>query len=75
MSAEDICRSDYVASHLARILIPLSESQIMQVNFVSPWSRFLENLIVPYLVKKCPAFYGPGMYISVFTSACLWSLP
>jgi hypothetical protein len=35
MSADDICRSDYMASHPARILIPLSESQIMQVNFLS----------------------------------------
>ena len=60
-----------MASHPARTLIPLSESQIIQVNFLSTsMEQILENLIVPHLVKKCPAFYGPGMYITVFTSAC-----
>jgi hypothetical protein len=39
----------------------------------SQWSRVPEKLIVTQLVKEFPAFYGTGRFITVFTTARLWS--
>jgi hypothetical protein len=37
---------------------------------LTPWSRVLpEKLKCPKLLKKFPAFYGTGRFISVFTRA------
>jgi hypothetical protein len=33
------------------------------------WSRVLEKLVVPQLVKTFPAFYGTRRLVSVFTTA------
>jgi len=40
-----------------------------------PWSRVLEKLTGPQLVKKFPAFYGTRRFITAFTSARHLSLP
>ena len=37
---------------------------------LTPWSRvLLEKLTISQLVKKFPAFYGTGRFITAFTSA------
>jgi hypothetical protein len=35
----------------------------------APWSRVLEKLTVPQLVKKFPEFYGNRRFITAFTKA------
>jgi hypothetical protein len=38
---------------------------------LTPWSRvLLEKLTGSQLVKKFPAFYGTGRFITAFTNAC-----
>jgi hypothetical protein len=44
------------------------------INKLTPRSRVLEKLIVTYLVKKFPNFYGTQNFHSVFTRARHWSL-
>jgi hypothetical protein len=40
------------------------------------WSRDLsEKLAIPQLVKKLPAFYGTGIFITLFIRARHLSLP
>jgi hypothetical protein len=40
------------------------------VNKLTPWSRvLLEKLIVNQLVKNFSAFYGNGIFMTVFTRA------
>jgi hypothetical protein len=41
---------------------------------LTPWSRVLQELTGSQLVKKFPTFYGTGMFITAFTSACHQSL-
>jgi len=42
---------------------------------LTPWSRvLLENLTCTQLVKKFPAFYGNGNFITVFIRARHWFL-
>ena len=49
-------------------------SNKITINSLTPWSRALEKLKVPQLVKKFPTFYGPPRFITAFTSACHLSL-
>jgi hypothetical protein len=42
----------------------------MQVEMLTPWGRVLpEKLTVSQLVRKFPAFYGTGRFITAFTKA------
>jgi hypothetical protein len=41
---------------------------------LTPWSRVLEKLSGPHLVKKFLAFYGTRMFITAFTSARHYTL-
>jgi hypothetical protein len=42
--------------------------------FVTPWSRVLQKLIVPHLIKKRSALYGTQRFITMFTKAYHLSL-
>jgi hypothetical protein len=43
---------------------------------ITKWSRVLiEKLIVSHLLKKFLTFYGTRRSITVFATACNWSLP
>jgi hypothetical protein len=45
------------------------------VERLTPWSRImLQKLMVAQLVKKFPAFRETWSFITVFTTACHWSL-
>lgn len=45
------------------------------INFPTPWSiMLLEKLLVAQLVKTQHAFYGTGMFITMFTGTHLRSL-
>ena len=62
----------YVHSDL---LIGTSNSWILALNLLTPWSRvLLEKLTVCQLVKKFPTFYETRRFITVFTSALHLSL-
>jgi hypothetical protein len=50
-------------------------SQDGEVAEQTAWNRvLLGKLTVTKLVKKFPAFYGTGRFITVFTTAHHWSL-
>ena len=62
----------------ARIWI---QSFLKMWKTLATWSKLtpqytilLYTLIVPQLVNKFPAYYGNRMFISVYTTACYWSL-
>jgi hypothetical protein len=44
-------------------------SRKVHTYLLTPWSRVLEKLTGLQLVKKFPAFYGTGRFITAFTSA------
>jgi hypothetical protein len=44
-------------------------------RLITPWSRFiLDKLMITHLVKKCTVFYWIRRFITVFPTACFWSL-
>jgi hypothetical protein len=55
--------------------VPLSHCTVQVTAELTIWNIFLfGKLIVTQLVKKFPAFYGTQRFITVFTTACHWSL-
>jgi hypothetical protein len=44
-------------------------------RLITPWIKFLlDKLMVTHLVKKCTMFYWIRSFITVFPTACFWSL-